>query len=119
MQENISYLDMSSTKISDTMLDWFWRSFSQITYLDISSNGITGNVPDLSDFINLGYFNLSSNYFEGPLPNFYFSAMETVDLSNNSFAGVIHPGISKSMPNVAYLSLSKNNLSGEIPLALC
>ncbi|EHA8591420.1 receptor-like protein EIX1 [Cocos nucifera] len=119
MQKNITDLDMSSTGISDTMPDWFWRSFSQIKHLDISSNGITGNVHDLTDFINLGYFNLSSNYFEGPLPNFPSSTMVVVDLSNNSFSGVIHPSISKSMPNMSYLSLSRNNLSGKIPLSLC
>ncbi|EHA8589114.1 receptor-like protein EIX2 [Cocos nucifera] len=63
MHKNITDLDMSSTRISDTIPDWFWRSFSQMWWLDISSNGITGSVPDLTEFINLEYLNLSSNYF--------------------------------------------------------
>nr|XP_019701821.1 receptor-like protein EIX2 [Elaeis guineensis] len=120
MQKNIIGLYMSSTEISDTIPDWFWRSFSQIQYLDISSNGITGSVPDLTDFITLEYFNLSSNHFEGPLPNFNCPTMHLhVDLSNNSFSGVIHSDIGKSMPHLISLSLSKNKLSGEIPLSLC
>uniref|UniRef100_A0A6I9QLP7 Receptor-like protein EIX1 n=1 Tax=Elaeis guineensis var. tenera TaxID=51953 RepID=A0A6I9QLP7_ELAGV len=119
MLKNITYLDMSSIEISDTIPDWFWRSFSQIFWLDISSNGITDSVPDLIDFIHLYYFNLSSNHFEGPLPNFNSSILQVVDLSNNSFSGAIHLDISKSMPNLEYLSLSTNNLSGEIPLSLC
>nr|XP_029117981.1 LOW QUALITY PROTEIN: receptor-like protein EIX2 [Elaeis guineensis] len=114
-----SDLDMSSTGISNTLPDWFWRSFSQIQNLDISNNGITGSVPDLIDFIYLESFNLSSNHFEGPLPNFNSSMLSLLDLSNNSFSGVIHPDIGKSMPNLIYLSLSTNNLSGEIPLSLC
>ncbi|XP_038978017.1 receptor-like protein EIX1 [Phoenix dactylifera] len=119
-QENISYLDLSSNGISSTLPDWFWKSFSQdIFYLDISSNGIAGSVPDLTSLINIYMLNLSSNYFEGPLPNFNSSIMMLVDLSNNSFSGVIHPGIGKSMPNLEYLSLSINNLSGEIPSSLC
>ncbi|KAG1355070.1 receptor-like protein EIX1 [Cocos nucifera] len=118
-QENIGDLDMYGTGISDTVPDWFWRLFSQINYLDMSNNRITGSVPDLTDFINLLYFNLSSNYFEGPLPIFYSPNMKIVDLSNNSFSGVIHPSIGKSMPHSDYLSLSTNNLSGGIPLSLC
>ncbi|XP_073112535.1 receptor-like protein EIX2 [Elaeis guineensis] len=119
MQKNITDLEMSSTGISDAIPDWFWRSFSQIWYLDISSNGITGRVPDLTDFINLDYFNLSCNHFEGPLPNFNSSILSLLDLSNNSFSGAAHLDIGKSMPNLNYLSLSTNNLSGEIPLSLC
>ncbi|XP_073112225.1 receptor-like protein EIX2 [Elaeis guineensis] len=90
-----------------------------IQNLDISNNGITGRVPDLIDFIYLESFNLSSNHFEGPLPNFNSPMLSLLDLSNNSFSGVIHPDIGKSMPNLIYLSLSTNNLSGEIPLSLC
>nr|XP_010911787.2 receptor-like protein EIX2 [Elaeis guineensis] len=119
MQKNITDLEMSSTGISDAIPDWFWRSFSQISDLDISSNGITGSVPDLTNFINLYYFNLSSNHFEGPLPNFNSSILRLLDLSNNSFSGAIHLDIDKSMPNLEYLFLSRNNLSGEIPLSVC
>nr|XP_029118132.1 receptor-like protein EIX2 [Elaeis guineensis] len=119
MLKNITYLDISSTGISDTIPDWFWRSFSQIWYLDISSNGITGRVPDLTDFINLHNFNLSSNHFEGPLPNFNSLILSLLDLSNNSFSRAVHLDIGKSMPNLKYLSLSINNLSGEISLSLC
>ncbi|XP_073112220.1 receptor-like protein EIX2 [Elaeis guineensis] len=119
MLKNITYLDMSSTGISDTIPDWFWRSFFQIFDLDISSNGITGSVPDLTNFINLNYFNLSSNHFEGLLPNFNSSILQLLDLSNNSFSGVIHLDIGKSMPYFEYLSLSTNSLSGEISLSLC
>ncbi|XP_073112528.1 receptor-like protein EIX1 [Elaeis guineensis] len=119
MQENIFFLDMSSTGISDTIPDWFWRSFFQIFCLDISSNGITGSVPDLTNFVSLYYFNLSSNYFEGPLPNFNSSILSLLDLSNNSFSGAVQHNIGKSMLNLKYLSLSTNNLSGQISLSLC
>ncbi|KAG1355083.1 putative Receptor-like protein EIX2 [Cocos nucifera] len=120
MHKNITDLDMSSTGISDAIPDWFWRSFSQMWWLDISSNGITGSVPDLTEFINLEYLNLSSNHFEGPLPNFNSSNLWMLDLSNNSFSEVIPFDIGKSMPNMGYLrygalDLSKNLLSGELP----
>ncbi|XP_038975001.1 receptor-like protein EIX2 [Phoenix dactylifera] len=96
-QENIHSLDSSGNGISCTLPDWFWRSFFQhIDYLDISSNGITG-----------------------ALPNFYSSTIQILDLSNNSFSAVIHPGIGKSMPHLKFLLLSANNLSGEIPLSFC
>nr|XP_019703142.1 receptor-like protein EIX1 [Elaeis guineensis] len=119
MQKNITDLDMSSTGISDAIPDWFWRSFSQIRYLDISSNGVNGSILDLTGFINLNYFNLSSNHFEGLLPNFNSSILQLLDLSNNSFSGAIHLDIGKSMPNLEYLFLSRNNLSGEISLSVC
>ncbi|KAG1355086.1 receptor-like protein EIX1 [Cocos nucifera] len=119
MHGNITYLDMSSTEISDAIPNWFWRSFSQMLWLDISSNGITGSVPDLTDFINLEYLNLSSNHFEGPLPHFNSSNLLLLDLSNNSFSEVIPFDVGKSMPNMEYLSLSTNSLSGEIPSSFC
>ncbi|KAG1355095.1 receptor-like protein EIX2 [Cocos nucifera] len=119
MHKNITDLDMSSTGISDTIPDWFWRSFSQMWWLNISSNGITGSVPDLTEFINLEYLNLSSNHFEGPLPHFNSSVLSLLDLSSNSFSGVIPSDIGKSRPNMEYLSLSTNSLSGEIPSSFC
>ncbi|XP_038975006.1 receptor-like protein EIX1 [Phoenix dactylifera] len=106
-QKNISDLDLSSNGISGTLPDWFWRSFFQhINFLNISNNGITG-----------------------PLPNFYSVAMLELDLSNNSFSGMIHPGIAKVCPirslkrsvalqQLESLDLSRNNFYGGIPSSM-
>ncbi|CAL9757966.1 unnamed protein product [Musa acuminata subsp. burmannicoides] len=117
-QINIFEIDMSNASIIDAMPNWFWSLISTAEFVSVSGNQISGHVPNLLHLNNLIELDLSSNYFEGPLPYFppriYF-----LDLSNNSFSGTISLDIIMNMPYLLYLSLSKNNLSGKIPLSIC
>ncbi|XP_065034691.1 receptor-like protein EIX1 [Musa acuminata AAA Group] len=117
-QINISEIDISNASIFDAMPNWFWSLISTAVFVFVSGNQISGHVPNLLQFNDLVDLDLSSNYFDGPLP--YFSPRSALlDLSNNSFSGIISPTIFMNMPNLIYLSFSENNLSGEIPFSIC
>ncbi|XP_065036742.1 receptor-like protein EIX1 [Musa acuminata AAA Group] len=117
-QINISEIDMPNAGIIDAMPNWFWGLISTAEYVIISGNQISGHVPNILHLNNLSWLDLSSNYFEGPLP-YFPPRLELLDLSNNSFSGTISLTIIMNMPNLLYLSLSENNLSDEIPFSVC
>ncbi|PKU73005.1 receptor-like protein 7 isoform X1 [Dendrobium catenatum] len=129
-----------------TKIPLFLMFQDQITALDLSNNSITGNIPrwiwsvGKGNLINL---NLSCNFFtsvEGPSFNFSIASSMVLDLHSNKLQGPIplpppNPIVldysdnkfSSSIPNnlslylnfTLFLSLARNNLSGEIPYSLC
>ncbi|XP_065036737.1 receptor-like protein EIX1 [Musa acuminata AAA Group] len=117
-QINISEIVMSNASIIDAMPNWFWSLISTAEYVSVSGNQISGHVPNLLHLNNLYGLDLSSNYLEGPLP-YFPPGLELLDLSNNSFSGIISLVIFTNMSNLVYLSFSENNLSGEIPFSIC
>ncbi|KAH9659667.1 hypothetical protein KPL70_023945 [Citrus sinensis] len=99
-QKYLSFLDISNTRITDTIPRWFWNS-SHYQELNLSNNQIYGVIP----------------YFDHrPLPYQPFE-FGLLDLSNNALSGsIIHlicNGDNKSV--IISLKLSKNYFSGDIP----
>ncbi|KAG6497885.1 receptor-like protein EIX1 [Zingiber officinale] len=117
-QENMVFLDMSNVGIVDAMPDWFWSLISGAWHVDISSNQISGRVHNLMHLKKLREFDISSNNFSGLLP-YFPRGLEVLDVHNNLFSGPILPAIIMGMPNLNYLSLSRNNFTGTIPSPLC
>ncbi|XP_006481843.3 receptor-like protein EIX2 [Citrus sinensis] len=100
-QKHLSDLDISNTRISDTIPRWFWNSISQYKFLNLSSNQIYGEIPNL-DFDNR------------PSPLLPPSS-GILDFSNNGFSGSIFHLICNGLKSISYLQLSKNYFSGDIP----
>ncbi|GAY67688.1 hypothetical protein CUMW_258560 [Citrus unshiu] len=99
-QKHLSVLDISNTRISDTIPRWFWNSISLYESLNLSSNQIYGEIPN----------------FDHPLP--LVPSHGVLDLSNNAWSGSIFHLICKGENELAnidgYLKLSKNYFSGDI-----
>ncbi|KAK9072552.1 hypothetical protein SSX86_008986 [Deinandra increscens subsp. villosa] len=114
--KNVTRLDIANTGISDTIPLEFWDTWpSQLRYLNLSSNNITTQVPDLlSNFDNRSIIDLSSNNLYGPILN-VSSTLTLLNLSGNKLSG----GISFLCQIVGrfleFLDLSNNVLSGEVP----
>ncbi|GMP48856.1 hypothetical protein CsSME_00016059 [Camellia sinensis var. sinensis] len=68
-----------------------------------------GNMPHLTKF------DLSSNQLSGSIPQVKLSeSITTIDLSNNNLNGTF-PGIFSGLPQLQRLALANNSLSGSIP----
>ncbi|XP_024172549.1 receptor-like protein EIX2 isoform X2 [Rosa chinensis] len=112
-QTNLRVLFLSNASLSGSLPNKFWDLFSGLDYLDLSMNQIHGKLPNLSS-TSLGHVNLSSNLFSGALPTFS-PMLIRLYLSNNSFSGPLSSLCAMQAPNLEYLDLSKNLLSGELP----
>nr|XP_043630149.1 receptor-like protein EIX2 [Erigeron canadensis] len=109
-EENI----MASTKGSELL---YTKTTRFLTSLDISSNNITGEIPDvLMHLVGLENLNLSGNLLQGKIPKTIgnLTKIESLDLSINKLSGQIPQSLT-SLTYLSYLNLSFNNLSGSIP----
>ncbi|GJM90851.1 hypothetical protein PR202_ga07171 [Eleusine coracana subsp. coracana] len=136
-QPDIKYLDISHAGIVDTLPHWFWESFTDAVYLNISVNQISGRLPPSLRFmtsalaIYLGSNNLtgsmpllpeqllvldlSRNSLSGPIPiEFGGPELVELDVSSNRINGAV-PASLCQFPNLLHLDLSNNNLSGHLP----
>ncbi|OAY64213.1 LRR receptor-like serine/threonine-protein kinase ERECTA, partial [Ananas comosus] len=114
-QTQLGEINLSKTKIVDTLPDWLWNMSSSLQVIDLSYNQIKGKVPFSLDRVMLRYLNLSSNQFEGPLPAL-LQTPTVLDLSNNFFTGPIP---NSTLSSLEYLLLSNNSFDGNIPVSLC
>jgi len=115
-QNNFMELDISGSRISDTIPNWFWNlSNSKLQLLNLSHNKMSGILPDFSSkYSVLRNMDLSFNQFEGPLPLFSSDTISALFLSNNKFSGPAS-FLCNIGRDISVLDLSNNLLTGWIP----
>lgn len=117
----ISYLDLSCNKISGDIPKQMWKICSStIIYLNISHNMFTsiGLTSDVLPFTTVPYvLDLSFNRLQGMIPMPNSSA-KALDYSNNRFSSV-HPNWAFYLSQTSYLIMSNNNITGYIPFSIC
>ncbi|KAM0938862.1 putative non-specific serine/threonine protein kinase [Dioscorea sansibarensis] len=116
--ENLSLISMPNVGISDAMPDWFWNFSLKLQNIDLSQNDIKGNLPHSLEHLDLYEVDLSHNHFEGSIPHFP-RTIQTLNLRNNSFSGIIHDRWRPSLQSLFKLDLSYNNLTGNFPTSIC
>ncbi|XP_010479905.1 PREDICTED: probable LRR receptor-like serine/threonine-protein kinase At1g53430 [Camelina sativa] len=83
---NMERLALRNCLIRGPIPEYIGTSFSMLKLLDLSSNMLTGVIPDT--FRNLDAFNfmyLNNNSLTGPVPQFILDSKQNIDLSNNKF----------------------------------
>ena len=114
-QKNLSRLDISNSKISDTLSNSNWIFSSQFLFMNLSHNQINGHVPNLSmEFSFFLVIDVSSYKLEGEIPRFLFKVAH-LDLSKNMFSKQVRSLCTTTNGNFNFLDLSNNQLSGELP----
>ncbi|GFQ00517.1 receptor-like protein 12 [Phtheirospermum japonicum] len=118
-QSKISFLDLSSNRISGEIPIWIWNiGNNALNHLNLSYNLLVGfqrpiNMPDL-----LNVLDLHSNRLQGELP-LPPNSVVYIDYSSNHFQNTIPIDIGNSTLFTNFLSLANNNLTGKIPESLC
>jgi Leucine-rich repeat (LRR) protein len=87
------------------------------TYMDLSSNALTGDIPpSIVQLSGLLYLYLSNNKLTGNIPSSLgnLSQLERLDFSCNNLTGEIPPNL-RSLSYLQIFNVSFNYLSGPIP----
>ncbi|KAK2378120.1 receptor protein 9DC3 [Trifolium repens] len=93
------------------------QEFYNMISIDISSNKISGEIPQvIGDLKGLIFLNLSNNNLIGTIPSSLgeLSNLEALDLSFNHLSGKIPQQLAQ-LTFLEFLNVSFNNLSGPIP----
>ena len=113
----LSYLDLSFNSISGAILN----IPSTLLVLDLSKNKLSGEISFLCQIVDgyLSFLDISDNSFTGQIPDCLWHLKELVvlNLANNNLSGRI-PASVKSLIKLEALYLYNNNLFGELPSSL-
>jgi hypothetical protein len=115
-QRSIYDLDLSNNNIGGHIPDWMW-GIGQSLKLNLSHNLFTSIDTNLSNS-SIFDLDLNSNMIEGPIP-LPPLGVYLLDYSNNYFNASITPKFWSGINSVVSLSLSHNNLIGEISNLIC
>ncbi|XP_021800205.1 probable leucine-rich repeat receptor-like protein kinase At5g63930 [Prunus avium] len=116
-QTELTTVVLNNARISDTIPDWFCQLDLQFDILNVAHNQLSGRVPNSLRFSYDSSVDFTSNRFEGPLP-LWSSNITWLYLRDNLFSGPIPHNIGQVMPNLTRLDISRNSLSGSIPLSI-
>ncbi|KAL6133792.1 hypothetical protein ACLB2K_066025 [Fragaria x ananassa] len=115
-QSSLAYLDLSDNQISGQIPNWIWGL--PLNTLNLCCNKLVSlEAPLLGSTYNVLNIDLHSNQLQGQIP--LFVSGNYLDYSRNNFSSSIPTDIGDFISSTAYLSLSSNNLYGEIPNSIC
>ena len=117
LSDKLESLDLSSTQIFGFLTNQFGQ-FKNLQTFSLRNNSILGPMPySLGELCSLEYLDVSSNKLNGTLSKIHFrnlTKLSSLSLSHNQIHGEI-PSLTKEIRFIS-LDLSSNNLSGPLPL---
>nr|GMD80149.1 receptor-like protein 12 [Ipomoea batatas] len=116
-QSRLTMLDLSSNAISGEIPNWIWGiNDGYVPYLNFSHNHLT-HIQEPMEYGRHDYLDLNSNLLSGKIPPLPRAAVH-LDLSNNNFSSM-PPDIGDQLPNIRFFSIANNRVSGRIPPSWC
>ncbi|CAN1223927.1 Probable LRR receptor-like serine/threonine-protein kinase At2g24230 [Linum grandiflorum] len=107
-------VDLSLNKLNGSLPDGFAAAFPKLESLSLAGNNIDGRDSDFSQLQSLTWLNISDNLFQGSVSGLFLEKLEVIDLSRNQFQGHISQVPNFKWSNLVHLDLSENQLSGEM-----
>nr|GMD81526.1 receptor-like protein 12 [Ipomoea batatas] len=111
-QSKLSWLDLSNNTISGEIPNWIWGiGNGQLSGLNLSHNSLT-HMKEPMEYGSLQFLDLNSNMLSGQIPRPPPEA-KYLDFSNNNFS-IIPLDFADQIPDVYFFSIAKNRVSGKI-----
>lgn len=112
-------LELGSKRLTGTLCDSL-AGLNQLRILNLSHNFLHGSLPtNLFRLQKLEVLDLSNNNLVGRIPEeIHLPSIWYVNISKNSFFGLMDNNLCKTSPHIQYLDLSVNSFFGEVPPAL-
>ena len=112
-----SKIDLSHNKFSGNILPLSKVEATTLSFLDLSHNLLSGEVPDSwIYFQDLVFLDLGNNNFSGKIPMSigYLASLRTLIFRNNSLNGGL-PEFLRNSSSLGFVDFGLNNLSGVVP----
>ena len=117
----MSYLDLSSNILSGEIPDC-WKYGQNLVILNLASNNLSGQIPNsIGQLINLKTLRLDNNNLSGEVTSSLKSCIDlrVLTLANNRLWGSILAWIGDNLQSLMILKLRSNTFSGRIPSRMC
>ncbi|KAH7841071.1 hypothetical protein Vadar_025155 [Vaccinium darrowii] len=115
------YLDLSSNQLTGWIPDC-WEPFYQLKIINLANNTLSGKLPSsLGSLSDLKVLQLRDNNLSGELPESLkkCSRLTILDLGGNRFTGNVQPWIGTHFAKLIILSLRSNKFYGDVPVGIC
>ncbi|XP_042516103.1 receptor-like protein 7 [Macadamia integrifolia] len=110
----LSYLSISNNKLTGRIPFSFCNG-SHLNILDLSNNQLSGTIPTCFGSTNLGVLNLEGNKLHGPIPPFKHGCnLHTLKLNKNMLQGKI-PRSLGNCRDIKVLDIGNNQLNDTFP----
>ncbi|KAL3619768.1 hypothetical protein CASFOL_034680 [Castilleja foliolosa] len=111
-------IDMGVNSFTGKIPSWF-GALPQLENLSLHNNTFSGTIPEeIANCSYLQILNLNFNkYLTGPIPYglFNLSSIKEIRIWYNELSGTLPSDMCNNLPNLSWLSLSDNQIEGQIP----